>query len=50
MHAPIEVHLVPTLKRFVVNNQIPNLNPNPSFDHNLCILNLNKYCENTLNN
>ncbi len=45
---PIEVHLAPTLKGFVVNSQIPNLNPNPSFDHNLCILYLNEYCENAL--
>jgi len=50
MHAPIEVHLAPTLRGFVVNSQIPNLNPNPSFDNNLCILNLNEYCESTLDN
>ncbi len=50
MHVPIEVHLAPILKRFVVNSQIPNLNPNTSFDHNLCILNLNEYCESTLDN
>jgi hypothetical protein len=50
MHAPIKVHLAPTLRGFVVNSQISNLNPNPSFDHNLCILNLNEYCESTLDN
>jgi len=30
------------LKGFMVKNQISNLIPNPSFDHNSCILSLYK--------
>jgi hypothetical protein len=49
-HAPIGVHLALALKEFVIRSQIPNLNLDLSFDHNLCILNLNESCEGTLNN
>jgi hypothetical protein len=48
LNPPIEDHLTPTLREFVVGNQIPNLTPNPSFDHNSCISNLNEQCEGTL--
>jgi hypothetical protein len=34
---PIKDHLTPTLRGLVVGSQIPNLTPNPSFDHNSCI-------------
>ncbi len=42
LHALIRDHLTPTLKGFVVKNQIPNLTPDPSFDHNSCISSLNE--------
>jgi hypothetical protein len=37
LHAPIGDDLTFFLKGFVVKSQVPNLTPNPSFDHNLCI-------------
>jgi hypothetical protein len=37
LHNPIKDHLTPALRGFVVGNQILNLTPNPSFDHNSCI-------------
>jgi len=40
--------LTDVLKGFIVGNQIPNLIPDPSFDHNSCILNLNEQCEGIL--
>jgi hypothetical protein len=49
LHAPIGDHLALALKGFMVRNQIPNLTPNLSFDHNSCILGLNEQCEGTLN-
>jgi hypothetical protein len=48
LHAPIIDHLTLALKGFVVGNQIINLTPNPSFDHNSCILYLNEQCNNIL--
>jgi len=42
LHAPIIDHWAPTIQGFVVGSQIPNLTPNPSFDHNSCILGLNE--------
>jgi hypothetical protein len=45
LHASIKDHLMPTLKGFVVRNQIPNLTPDSSFDHNSCILGLNEKCK-----
>jgi hypothetical protein len=47
-HVPIKNHLTPTLKGFVVGSQIFNLVPDPSFDHNSCILGLNEQCNGTL--
>jgi hypothetical protein len=44
-YTPIKNHLIHALRGFVVKNQFPNLIPNPSFDHNLCILCLNKQCK-----
>jgi hypothetical protein len=49
LHAPIEDHLTPILRGFVVGSQIHNLTPKLSFDHNSCILGLNEQCEGTLN-
>jgi len=34
LHFPIGGHLTPFLTGFVVESPIPNLTPNPSFDHN----------------
>jgi len=34
LHAPIEDHLALAIRGFVVGNQIPNLIPDLSFDHN----------------
>jgi hypothetical protein len=48
LHAPIGDDLTLALREFVVNSQIPNLNLNPSFDHNLCISSLNGQYEGTL--
>jgi hypothetical protein len=47
-HAPIKAHLTVAIREFVVESQIPNLTPNPSFDHNSCISSLNEQCEDTL--
>jgi len=47
-HAPIEAHLLPTFKGFIVGNQIPNLTLAPSFDHNSCKSSLNEQCKVTL--
>jgi len=48
LHSLIGSHLTPSLRGFVVGNQIPNLTPNPSFDHNSCILSINEQCKGTL--
>ncbi len=48
LQAQIKDHLTPFLRGFVVESQIFNLTPNPSFDHNLCILGLNEQCEGNL--
>jgi hypothetical protein len=42
LHAPIGDHLIPALKSFVVENQIPTLIFDLSFDHNSCISGLNE--------
>jgi hypothetical protein len=47
-HIPIGDHLTPTLRKFVIRNQILNLIIDPSFDHNSCISYLNEQCEGTL--
>jgi hypothetical protein len=36
-----------TFKGNVVGNQVPNLTPTPSFDHNSCKPCLNEHCEGT---
>jgi len=48
LHASIRDHLMPTLRGFMVRNQIPNLTLGSSFDHNSCILSLNEQCKNIL--
>jgi hypothetical protein len=48
LHISIEFHLTPTFKRCVVGNQISNLTPSFSFDHNSCTLGLNEQCEGIL--
>ncbi len=48
LHAPIEDHLTPALRGFAIRSQIPNLTPNPYFDHNSCISNLNEQYKGTL--
>jgi hypothetical protein len=48
LFAPIGDHLTLTLKGFVIGSQIPNLTPDPSFDHNSCISSLNDQGEGTL--
>jgi hypothetical protein len=48
LYTPIEDHLTVALRGFVVKSQVPNLIPNPSFDHNSCISGLNKQCKGTL--
>jgi hypothetical protein len=40
---PNQNYLTLILRGFVVGSQIPNLTPNPSFDHNSCILCLNEH-------
>jgi hypothetical protein len=42
LHTPIKDHLTLALRGFVIGNQIPNLTPIPSFDHNSCIAGLNE--------
>jgi hypothetical protein len=37
LHVPIKDHLALILRGFLAESQIPNLTPNPSFDHNSCI-------------
>ncbi len=46
----IKAYLAPTLKGFVVGSEIFNLNLNPSFDYNSCILGLHKQCKGILSN
>jgi hypothetical protein len=48
LHAPIETHLTPTFKGFMVGSQILNLIHAPSFDYNSCKLGLNEQCKVTL--
>jgi hypothetical protein len=45
----IRPHLTPDFKGFIVESQIPNLTPTPSFDHNSCKLGLNGQWSGTLN-
>jgi hypothetical protein len=47
-HTSIGTHLTLALKGFTVKNQILNLTPNFSFDHNSCIQILNEQCRGTL--
>jgi hypothetical protein len=47
-HTLIGTHLTLTLKGFVIKNEILNLTPNLSFDHNSCISILNEQCKGTL--
>jgi hypothetical protein len=42
LDALIRDNLIVALRGFVVGSQISNLTPNPSFDHNSCILSLNE--------
>jgi hypothetical protein len=42
LHAPIEANLTLSFKELVIRNQIPNLIPAPSFDHNSCKSSLNE--------
>ncbi len=44
LHVPIKNHLSLALRGFVVGNQIFNLAPDLSFDHNSCILGINEQC------
>ncbi len=37
LHAPIEDHLTPTLRGFMIESQILNLTPTLFFHHNKCI-------------
>jgi hypothetical protein len=48
LHSPIEDHLTPTLRGFMVESWIFNITLDPSLDHNLCILGLNEQYEGTL--